>query len=314
LDGLVKTLAKILCIFIFLMMLPILLFGQKDPEQPKFGVRVDLVSLGVEVLDRNGNLIQGLTSPDFIVEENGKPMEISHFALSTGGPVSLVTVLDTSALSTQQLGVCKEFLLIFAHKLDHSDEICLYSFDTRKAYLEQDLTTDRPLLMRALDNIGVLSKKPPGILIELFGDQPPTGLAIDLALHKLKEARNQKKALLLISNRFRGLGPATVEHVQQSGCTLLTLAFPHKTTILVSLGGDEISARQLMRESGGRRFSAASKDIKQVCQQVASSLKNYYSIGYMTEIKIGDKKPRKIEVRVPGRKCKVHFRRTYIPS
>jgi VWFA-related protein len=301
-------------IFAFIVLLPLLLFGQKDPEQPKFGVRVDVVSLDVEVLDRYDNLIQGLTRPDFIVEENGKPMEISHFALSTDGPVSLVTVLDTSALSTQQLGVCKEFLLILAHKMAHADELCLYSFNTHKAYLEQDLTTDRPLLMKALDNVGIPSKKPPGILIELFGDQPPTGLAIDLALHKLKEAHNQKKALLLISNRFRGLGPATVEHVQQSGCTLLTLAFPHKTTMLVTLGGDEISARQLMRESGGRRFSAASKDINQVCRQVVSSLKSYYSIGYMTEIKIGDKKPRKIEVRVPGRKCKVHFRRTYIPS
>jgi VWFA-related protein len=302
------------CIFIFIVLLPPLLFGQKDPEQPKFGVRVDLVSLDVEVLDRSGNLIQGLTGPDFIVEENGKPVEISHFALSKGGPVSLVTVLDTSALSTQQLGVCKEFLLILAHKLAHEDELCLYSFNANKAYLEQDLTTDRPLLMKALDNIGVLSKKPPGILIELFGEQPPTGLAIDMALHNLKEAHNQKKALLLISNRFRGLGPATVEHVQQSGCTLLTLAFPHKTTMIVSLGGDEISSRQLMRESGGRRFSAASKDINQLCRQVVSSLKSYYSIGYMTEIKIGDKKPRRIEVRVPGRKCKVHFRRTYIPS
>jgi VWFA-related protein len=290
------------------------LLGQKEPEQPKFGVRVDLVSLDIEVLDRNGNLIQGLTRPDFIVEENGKQMEISHFALSTGGPVSLVVVLDTSALSTDQLGVCKEFLMIFAHKLDHSDELCLYSFNSNKAYLEQDLTTDRPLLMRALDNIGVPSRKAPGILIELFDNSPPTGLAIDLGLKKLREAHNQKKALLLISNRFRGLGPATVEHVQQSGCTLLTLAFPHKTTMIVSLGGDEISSRQLMRESGGRRFSINSKDIAQLSGQVASSLKNYYSIGYMTEIAIGDKKPRKIQVRVPGRKCKVHFRRTYIPK
>jgi len=168
--------------------------------------------------------------------------------------------------------------------------------------------------MRALDNIGVPSKRSPSLLDELLGDLPPTGQAIDRALLKLREARNGKKALLLISNRFRGLGPATVEHVQQSGCTLLTLAFPHKSTIIVSLGGDEISSRQLMRESGGRRFSADSKDVMKLSQQVTSSLKNYYSIGYLTEIKPGDKKPRKIQIRVPGRKCKIHFRRTYIPG
>jgi VWFA-related protein len=301
-------------ISIILLFLPAALMGQKEPQQPKFGVQVNLVSLDVEVLDRKGNQIPGLTITDFVVEENGKPMEISNFSLSTDRPVSLAAVLDTSSLSTKQLGVCKEFLLIFAHKLDHADELCFYSFDARNAYLEQDLTTDRPLLMSALDNIGVPSKRSRGIFIELFGADPRTGLGIDLALHKLKEARNPKKVLLLISNRFRGLGPATVEHVQVSGCTLATLAFPHKATMFVSLGGDEISSRQLQRESGGRRFSAEAEDIGQVCQQVVSSLKNYCSIGYLTEIKAGDKKPRKIRIRVPGRQCSVHFRRTYIPS
>ncbi|HTY60631.1 MAG TPA: VWA domain-containing protein [Acidobacteriota bacterium] len=298
----------------FIVLLGPALFGQKEPQLPKIGIQVNLVSLDVEVLDRKGSLIQGLDKSDFIVEENGKQMEISNFALSTGRPISLAAVLDTSALPTSQLSICKEFLLIFAHKLDHADELCLYSFDARNAFLEQDWTTDRPLLMRALDNIGVPSKRSPGVLIELFGPEPRTALAIDRALLKLKEARNPKRILLLISNRFRGLGPVTVEHVQQSGCTLITLAFPHKTTMLVSLGGDEISAHQLMRESGGRSFSAVAEDTADVCRQVVNSLKNYYSIGYYTEIKDGDKKPRKIRVRVPDRKCAVHFRRTYIPG
>jgi hypothetical protein len=300
-------------LLIVFMLLALPLFGQKEPQLPKIAVQVNLVSLDAEVLDRNGNLIQGLTSPDFIVEENGKRMEISNFALSTGRLVSLAAVLDTSTLTTAQLSVCKEFLLIFTHKLDHADEICFYSFNARKVYLEQDLTRDRPLLMKALDNIGVPSKRSPGVLVDLFGEEPRTGLAIDRALLKLRDAHNPKKVLLLISNRFRGLGPATVEHVQQSACTLITLAFPHIATILVSLGGDEISARQLMRESGGRNFSAEANDIADVCQQVTNSLKNYYSIGYLTAIQDGDKKPRKIRVRVPNRKCTVHFRRTYIP-
>jgi len=120
--------------------------------------------------------------------------------------------------------------------------------------------------------------------------------------------------LLLISNRFRGLGPVAVEHVRQSDCTLMTLAFPHKISILVSLGGDEISSRQLIRESVGRQFSAETKDIEHVCRQAADSLKNYYSIGYLAEIKAGDITPRKIRIRVPERKFTVYFRRTYIPG
>ncbi len=303
-----------ICLLTFFLFLPPALFGQKESQQPKFNVQVNLVSLDVEVLDRNGNLVLGLTRSDFAVEENGKPMDISNFALSTDRPLSLAVVLDTSALSTSQLSICKTFLLILAHKLAHSDELCFYSFDTRDAYLEQDFTSDRPLLMKALDNLGVPSGRSGGLLTELLGKIPLTGLAIDLGLQKLGGAHNAKKALLLISNRFRGLGPGTVDHIQQSACTLLTLAFSHKVSMLITLGGDAISTNQLMRESGGRQFSAESKDIDGVCRQIASSLKNYYSIGYLTEIEAGDKKPRKVRVRVPRGKYTINFRRTYIPQ
>jgi VWFA-related protein len=297
------------------LLLPFPLSAQKEPpRQPQYNVQVNLVSLDVEVLDQDGNLVQGLTQSDFAVEENGKPMEISNFAISTDRPLSLAVVLDTSALSATQLGICKNFLLIFAHKLDRSDELCLYSFDSRDAYLEQDLTSDRPLLMTALENIGVPSRRSGGMMKELLGAIPPTGLAIDLALRRLEGAHNPKKALLLISNRFRGSGQATVEHIQQSGCTLLTLAFPHKASMIVPLGGDAITTSQLRRESGGRQFSAQGQDIDVTSRQIAYSLKNYYSIAYLTEIKAGDKKPRKIRVHVPGRKYTINFRRTYIPQ
>jgi VWFA-related protein len=267
-----KRFAGLLCFSLFFPSAP--LYGQKEPQQPKFNVQVNLVSLDVEALDQNRNLALGLAKSDFAVEENGKPMDISNFAISTDRPLSLAVVLDTSALSTRQLGIRKNFLLIFAHKSDRSDELCLYSFDSRDAYLEQDFTSERPLLMAALENIGVPSHRSGGVMMELLGAIPPTGLAIDLALLKLREAHNGKKALLLISNRFRGSGPATVEHIQQSGCTLLTLALSHKAAMLVSLGGDAITTSQLMRESGGRQFSPEVQDIEGISRRIAYSLKN----------------------------------------
>jgi VWFA-related protein len=310
-----RTLVKRLHIGItvVIILLPLHLFAQKPPQQPKFNVQVNLVSLDVEVLDRAGNHVWGLTKPDFVVEENGRSMEISNFSSSTDRPVSLMAVLDTSALSVEQLIVCKTFLRNIAHDLDRSDEMGLYSFDSRDAYLEQDFTSTPTKLWAALDNIGVLSRNSGGLLKELLGAIPPEGLAIDLSLRKLENARNPKKALLLISNRFRGAGPVTVEHIQQSGCTLLTLSFPHKSSKIVTMGGDAITTSQLMRESGGRRFSAESLDIEKVGRQIVNSLKNYYSIGYLTEIASIDNKPRKIRIRIPLHSYSIHFRRTYIP-
>jgi VWFA-related protein len=296
-------------IFLFI---PLALFAQKELRKPQYEIQVNLVSLDVEVLDRDGSHVRGLTKPDFVVEENGVLMEISNFSMSTDRPISLAAVLDTSALSVEQLIVSKNFLRMIAHALDRSVELCLYSFDSRNAYLEQDFTSALKILWDALDNIGVPSRQSSGLLTALFGNAPPAGLAIDMALRKLEEAHNGKKALLLISNRFNGTGPATVEHIQESGCTLLTLAFPHKASMVIQ-SGDAISTHQLMQESGGRRFSAESP-IEDVCRQMLYSLKNYYSIGYLTRVQSGDKKPRKIQIRIPKHSYEINFRRTYIPN
>ena len=296
-----------------LLLIPPILSAQKE-QQPKFGVDVNLVSLDVEVLDQDGKPVLGLEKSDFAVRENGKPVEVSHFAWLSDRPVSLAMVLDTSAISAEKLITCKTFLRVLAHVLDRSDDLCLYSFDTRDAYLEQEFTSSRPLIMEALENIGVPSGGSGGILRELFGRTPPTGLAIDLALRKLRATSNGRKALLLISNRFRGLGPATADHVRQSGCTLLTLGFDNKAALLITLGGDKISRNQLMKESGGRQFSAETHDIPEVCRQIAYSLKNYYALGYLAEIAEGDAKTRRIDVRIPGCDYLIHFRRSFQPQ
>lgn len=281
--------------------------GQKE-QQPRFNVEVNLVSLDVEVLDKMKNPVLGLTAKEFVVKENGKTKEISNFAWLADRPVSLAIVLDTSALSNDKLILFKRFIIELARVMARSDEICLYSFDSRDAYLEQEFTSSRGLLQDALENIYVPSGGS-NILKELMGKQPPTGLAIDLALNKLRATNKGRKALLVISNRFRGLGPATVEHLQESGCTLMTLGSDNKTALLVTLGGDRISKNQLMKQSGGRNFSAETEDIRGVCLQIAYSLKNYYALGYLTESLPNEKKPRRIDVQVPGKNCTINFRR-----
>ena len=123
-----------------------------------------------------------------------------------------------------------------------------------------------------------------------------------------------KRALLLVSNRFRGLGPATVEHVQKSGCTLLTLGFDNEAALWITLGGDQVSKNQLIKDSGGRRFSAETPDMSGVCRQIAYALKNYYVLGYMTDTGTEVKNPQKIEVSVPGKNYTLHYRRTFVPQ
>jgi VWFA-related protein len=274
-------------------------------------VQVHVVSLDIEVLDRLGNPVLGLTGADFVVRENGRPVEIATFSRQSDRPVSLAMVLDTSAISQDKLVAFKRFIRELGYELAATDELCLFSFDHRDVYLETDFTTRRRGLWDALDNIGVPSKGSGGLLRELFGADPPAGLGIDRALSALRKTDRGKKALLLMSNRFRGLGPATVEHIQASGSTLLTLGFGNKAALLLTMGGDRISRNQLMRESGGRQFSAETDDIRGVCRRIAYSLKNYYALTYLTEPDPKETKPRRVEIRIPGRDYAIHYRRTY---
>ena len=140
-------------------------------EVPKYKVRVNIVSVDVEVLDDDGNLVQGLTRDDFIVEENGEEVKIVNFARYYDNPVSLALLLDTSTIELRKLDIAKQFILNIIHLLDRDDDICLYSFDIRDAYLEADFTVNRSLLVSALEDIGVPADRKLGFLAEFFGKQ-----------------------------------------------------------------------------------------------------------------------------------------------
>ena len=302
----------------------------QEKTQPKFGVRVELVSLDAEVLDKQGNPVTDLKLEDFAVRENGKAMEITHFARLKDRPVTLAIVLD-NLLPREQLRVAREYVMQLIHILARGDEIGLYTFDEDDATLEQDFTTDRFPLIEALRNIDVAPRGLKGFWKKLYGATPRTGLAIDAALQNLKQGHNEKRSVLVISNRFKGLGPATVEHVQESGYTLLTLAFENKTNGMPVLGGPQLEAdrfyilgvdldqilskKAVTEQSGGRKFSVNVEDIGGVCKTIVYALKNHYSLAYSTQVAgTGRQKPRKVEVLVPGRSYRVHARRSYTPS
>jgi VWFA-related protein len=300
--------------FVLFLWIAALAPAQQTGTNPQFSVRVHTVSVDVEVLDDAGNSVQGLSQKDFLVKEDGRLMDITSFSQLTDRPVSLSIVLDTSSIQQEKLSLAKEYIFQMLHLFNRQDELSLVSFDNRDSYLEADLSADRKLIINALDNIGVPSRRPSGLGIELLGPIPLTGRGIDMALLNLRKGLHPKKALLVISNRFRGLGPETVNHVRDSGCMLLTLSFNNKAAAIITAVGDGISRKQLMRESGGRRFLAETTDFPGNCRSIVSSLKNYYSIGYQTDITPEDQKLRHIEIQIPGHKYVINARRSYVPQ
>jgi VWFA-related protein len=283
---------------------------------PTFAVNVHTVSIDVEVLDRNGNPVTGLAQRDFVVKENGFEMKISNFSIWTDRPVSLAIILDTSTIALDRLSIAKEHIFQMLHLFDHNDELSLFSFDTRNAWLEADRSNDKARIIKALDNISVPSRRSRGgnVATTLFGRPPYTALAIDMALLNLEKSYHPRKALLVISDQFRGLGPELVNRVRDSGYALFTLEFTNRVAAFITVLDDGISRNQLRRDSGGRNFFAENGDIAETSRNFVAALKNYYSIGYQTEIKTGDTRRRRIEVTIPGKEYVINARRFYTPA
>jgi hypothetical protein len=125
-------------------------FAQEEPLV--FRVDTRLQSIAVQLTDRDGNYVQGLSASDFTLLENGKPQRIAFFG-AEHQPVSLAVLIDSSLSMDAggKLDQARAFLapLIRGHLPE--DEIFLLPFDDKVGKLASLTPEQRlqPLVIRA---------------------------------------------------------------------------------------------------------------------------------------------------------------------
>src|SRR5277367_2765023 len=65
-------------------------------QEATFHVDVKLVNIFVNVTDKNGVIVGGLTKDDFAVFEDNRPQQIALFERKTDVPLNLTLAIDTS--------------------------------------------------------------------------------------------------------------------------------------------------------------------------------------------------------------------------
>ena len=153
----------------------------------KFRTGVELINVTATVTDRSGRFVPGLTRTDFVVYEDDRQVDVTHFSAERV-PVSLGIVLDTSgSMRGQKLSAARAALdrLLF-DLLGSEDEFFLYRFDNTP-HLVEGWTTDRQRISAALHRMHA---------------DGATALydAVSAALPLLQSGRHRKKALLVISD------------------------------------------------------------------------------------------------------------------
>jgi Ca-activated chloride channel family protein len=269
--------------------------------QDQLRIDVRLVNLVATVTDRSGRYAGDLKAEDFIVEEDGVPQQIAHFTQDHNLPVSLGIILDTSGSMDRKIRTATQAVERFIRTVHEDDDIFLMTFSSTPG-LRQDFTSDRTQLLGSLRSIRVSGET---ALYDGLRD----------GLHKIREGRHEKRALLLITDGQDTSSSTTLKNLLQSvrqseslvyslGISPVTYArrnehVPFSWPLPSILGGKKAPRssatdvvnmdvlEELAESSGGRAFllsesflAGGSPQMEKVLLEIADELRNQYTLGY----------------------------------
>ncbi len=269
---------------------------QRNPNQGfVIGVDVELVTLAISVMDREGQPVIGLDQEHFQVFEDGVAQEISLFK-HEDAPISVGLVIDNSGSMRNKRERVNSAALTFVRESNPDDETFIVSFDD-EAYLEQDFTGSIGNLLDALDNIDTRGET-------ALND------AIYLSLEFVEaEGRMDKKALLVISDGEDSSSKygfnSVLERAKEADVTVYAIGLLEANDERGGLFRRSPSQRarkeleELAEATGGQAFFPESlAEVEELCRRVAHDLRNHYTIGYNPTNMKFDGGWREIEVEV----------------
>src|SRR5262245_41863051 len=184
----------------FLSATVVLLAGSLLAQQMRVDVR--LVNVVATVTDTHGRYVSNLTANDFVLEEDGKRQEISHFTQDLNVPVSIGILLDTSGSMDRKIRTAVDAVDRFSRRIHEADEIFLLTFSGRPV-LQQDFTDDRNKISQALRHLNATGGT------ALYD-------AITEGLLKVRTGHHSKRALLVITDGQDTASFAKLDEVLQS--------------------------------------------------------------------------------------------------
>jgi VWFA-related protein len=260
-------------------------------------VTVPVVSVDVVVTDNNGNYLKDLKKENFRVSEDGAVQTITNFAPSEA-PITIVLLLEFSKLGYQFFTYnAVNWAAGFLGTLKPNDWVALETFNMR-SNVEVDFTHSREEMLQGLSSLYF----PPFSESNIFD-------AVSDVLDRIKDVKGKKAVLVLASgiDTFSRLTlDQTLKRIRETDATIFTVGVAEQFFINQAPGqfGQQLTYIQAQNQlktfaamTGGRswlpRFDG---EIPSIMQEVATSLRNQYSMAYSPTNEALDGKYRKIKV------------------
>jgi Ca-activated chloride channel homolog len=251
-------------------------------------MNVDLVLIPVTVTDPMNRLVTGLEKDDFQVYENNNEETITSFA-SEDAPVSIGIIFDLSGSMTSKLIRARDSILQFIKTANPQDEFFVIGFNDRPELIE-DFTNSVEEIEARLATVHA-------------GHRTALLDAIYYGVEKMKEARYQRKALLVVSdggdNRSRYTEGEVRAQVRESDVEIYSIGIfdPYAATPEERTGPELLN--EISEETGGRLFRVDDlSEMGDIAEKISTELRNQYVIGYTPKDLTRDGKWRKVKVKL----------------
>jgi Ca-activated chloride channel family protein len=251
-------------------------------------MNVDLVLIPVTVTDPMNRLVTGLDQEDFQIFEKSVQQKIRSFACEDA-PVSIGIVFDLSGSMNSKLNRARESILQLIKTANPQDEFFVVGFNDRPELIE-DFTNSAEDIEARLATVR-------------SGHRTALLDAIYFGMVKMREARHERKALLIVSDGGDNNSRYTVgevrAQVRESDIEIYSIGIfdPYAATPEERMGPQMLS--DLSEQTGGRLFRVDDlAEMGDIAEKISNELRNQYIIGYRPRDLTRDGKWRKVKVKV----------------
>jgi len=255
---------------------------QKPRIPPRFRVDVETVVIRVTVTDSLNRYVVGLEKEHFKVFEDKVEQTLTHFS-NDKSPLSVGIILDISGSMGDNMLSARNSVVRFLEQGDEQDEYFLIGFNHQTELL-QDFTSRSTNITADIAATGASGRT------ALYD-------ALYLGLEKIRQAKHDKKALIIITdgedNSSRYTFSEVKDFAKESDAQIYVIG--EKGDIGYGRG----IINEIVRLTGGRAFFPSSfKQLDYYCDLIHTELRNQYVLGYTSSDKNYDGKWRKIKVKL----------------
>jgi Ca-activated chloride channel homolog len=282
----------------------LLLFSQERHKSDEtLRIRVDLVNVLFTVTEGSGRMVPDLKREDFVVEEDGRPQEVSHFSREVTLPLTLAILIDTSPSVESVLEMEKQTATEFLHAVLRKQDLALVMNFDRSVSLLQDFTPDLRLLSKAIRSVSI-------------GGGTSVHDAVFLAADEKLKRETGRKAIILISDGGDTTSKLKIKEAIEAAQRADTIIYAISNRASGSLfggGGDDGTLKRYAEATGGRAFFPSKpQDFRKAFDAIQEELRSQYLISYTSTNALKDGGYRSIRISTPNqRNLKIRAKKGY---